>query len=285
MIRIGKVAYTRLKTADLVSASAFATKILGLQPADSRQGERHFRSDDRAQTLSYAEGDPADNVIAFAIDEDDLDPAAATLERLGLAVRRGTRDECEVRQVRDFIAFEDFGGTRIELAASQQVSGSRMFPSRDGGVTGFSHVGLYSSDVGRDEHFWTQVCNARVSDWVGQLPLLRTTQVHHSIALIPAPKSGIQHINHQVASIDDVLRSYNLLRQHNVRIVFGAGRHPTSGARFVYFEGPDKMVYEFSVGVNEVDEDTYRERQFGFEPSSFCMWGSRPDLAELRAGQ
>jgi hypothetical protein len=24
------------------------------------------------------------------------------------------------------------------------------------------------------------------------------------------------------------------------------------------------------------DEATHRPRQFGFEPSSFCMWGSKP---------
>src|SRR6185437_1423820 len=59
-------------------------------------------------------------------------------------------------------------------------------------------------------------------------------------------------------------------------IVFGPGRHPTSGARFLYFQGPDDMVFEYSVGVDEIeDEETHRPRQFGFEPSSLCMWGSK----------
>ena len=31
--------------------------------------------------------------------------------------------------------------------------------------------------------------------------------------------------------------------ENGIRIVFGPGRHPTSGARFLYFEGPDGMVY------------------------------------------
>jgi hypothetical protein len=52
--------------------------------------------------------------------------------------------------------------------------------------------------------------------------------------------------------------------------VFGPGRHPTSGARFLYFKGPDGMIFEHSVdsvGVEEIkDEATHRPRQFGFEP-------------------
>lgn len=73
------------------------------------------------------------------------------------------------------------------------------------------------------------------------------------------------------------LRSYYFLNERRVPIVFGPGRHPTSGARFLYFKGPEGMIFEYSVGVDEVeDEATHRPRQFGFEPTSFCMWGSKP---------
>ncbi|WMT72642.1 VOC family protein [Bradyrhizobium sp. Ash2021] len=40
-----------------------------------------------------------------------------------------------------------------------------------------------------------------------------------------------------------MLRSYYHLSDQRVPIVFGPGRHPTSGARFLYFEGPDGMVF------------------------------------------
>ena len=37
------------------------------------------------------------------------------------------------------------------------------------------------------------------------------------------------------------------------------------------------MIFEYSVGVDEIeDEATHQPRQFGFEPTSFCMWGSKP---------
>ncbi len=127
-----------------------------------------------------------------------------------------------------------------------------------------------------------------MSDWIGDAPLLRVNTIHHTLALFPSPYPGVQHINHQVEDFDDVMRSYYFLREKGVKIVFGPGRHPSSSACFLYFEGPDKMVYEYSVGVKHIlpeEEASYRPRQFPFAPESFCMWGSRPDIPEFRADQ
>ena len=285
MINLREICYVRLGTRDLESATDFATKILGLQRAGGTQEkERYFRSDDRSHTLYYFNGDPSDQSVGFEIeDPSSLDKAGGELEQLGQPVHRGTRTECESRRVRDFIRFSDPNGTAIEVVVRPEFVGRRYFPSRDAGITGFSHIGLFTKNPVADEIFWTNVCNARVSDRVGDLPLLRISAIHHTLALVPSQRSGIQHINHQVESTDDIMRSFNLLERHGVPIVFGPGRHPTSSARFLYFEGPDGMVFEYSVGVSEVDEEAYRERQFGFEPASLCMWGARAKRGELKA--
>jgi hypothetical protein len=40
------------------------------------------------------------------------------------------------------------------------------------------------------------------------------------------------------------------------------------------------VMFEYSVGVDEIeDEETHRPRQFGFEPSSLCMWGAKSGRA------
>ena len=284
MIALKDVCYARLGTNDLDASTDFATKILGLQITGGRRKDRYLRSDTRGHTLYYFEGDPRDQVVGFeVVSSDALEAAAVELEQLGHDVHHGTAGECESRHVKDFIRFKDPSGTSIEAVVRPEIAGRRYFGSRDAGITSFSHVGLYSRDTVRDEAFWTRVCNARVSDRIGDVPLLRVNAIHHTIALIPAARHGIQHINHQVESVDDIMRSHSLLQEHGVPIVFGPGRHPTSGARFLYFEGPDGVVFEYSVGVTEVDEETYRERQFGFEPSSLCMWGSKAQMEELKA--
>jgi 2,3-dihydroxy-p-cumate/2,3-dihydroxybenzoate 3,4-dioxygenase len=278
MIILKDVCYVRLGSPDLESAETFATSCLGLQIGERDKKATYLRSDERGHTLCYTEGDPKDQAVGFEVeDEEALQQAAATLDGLEHRVRVGSAEEAAKRKVKAFIGFDDPSGNRIELVVRPEHSGRRYFPTRDAGITGFNHVGLNSTDPARDERFWTQVCNARVSDRIGDIPLMRVNAIHHTIALVRAPQAGIQHVNHQVATNDDVLRSYYFLSERKVPILFGPGRHPTSGARFLYFRGPDGMVFEYSVGVREIeDEATHRPRQFGFEPSSFCMWGAKP---------
>jgi 2,3-dihydroxy-p-cumate/2,3-dihydroxybenzoate 3,4-dioxygenase len=284
MIELQKVCYVRLGTADLDAATTFATDYLGLEISYRSKDAVYLKSDQREHTLCYFRGSPSDQAVAFEVGErSDLDAAATQLDRLGHRVRMGSASDAELRQVRSFIAFQDPTGNNIELVWRPAYSSSRYHGERDAGITGFSHIGLCTTDAARDELFWTQVCNARVSDRIGDAALLRIDAIHHTIALFPTDRAGIQHINHQVATGDDVMRSFNFLRERQVPIVFGPGRHPTSSARFLYFEGPEGMVFEYSCGVREIaDELLYRERQFPFDAKGFCKWGARPQIREFR---
>lgn len=292
MVNLFDIRYARLGTRDLDFAVEYCTKILGLELVSRERKTAYFRSDKvsergntRDHTLAYFEGDPTDHTIAFDLrNPEDFDKVGAELESAGHPVRMGTSEECEQRRVARFLALKDPTGNKIEVVLQPFHSGPRYFPARDAGITHFSHIGLCTSDAPRDEAFWTRVLNARVSDWIGNAALLRINTIHHTLALFPSARPGIQHINHQVEDIDDVMRSYYFLREKGVKIVFGPGRHPTSGACFLYFLGPEKMVYEYSVGVKSIapeDEATYRPRRFPFEPKSLCMWGSVPDVAEF----
>lgn len=287
MIHLSDIRYVRLGTRDLEGSTAYATKVLGLEIAHRTSCAVYFRSDSRDHTLCYFEGDPADHTSAFEVaDATSLRVAADVLEKSGMEPVVGTSDQCEMRHVRDLVRFKDPSGNKIELVVAPHQSGRRYFPSRDAGISGFSHIGLRSKDPTRDEKFWTELCSARVSDWIGDAPLLRIDEVHHKIALFPSTFAGVQHINHQVESIDDLMRSYYLLREQGIRILFGPGRHPTSGAMFLYFEGPDGMIYEYSTGVRTFtaeEEASYRPRQFPSTFSSFCMWGAKPDIPEFKA--
>jgi len=284
MIELRDVVYCRLGTSDLEGAEWFATNVLGLEVSERRRGAVHFKSDGRDHTLCYFEGDPADQVTAFEISSSkELSAAATTLRELGHDIHYGSHDDCDARHVREFIRFRDPTGNAIELVVRPTQSGVRYHGNRDAGITGFSHVGFYSTDVERDEQFWTQVCNARVSDRIGDAPLMRLGAIHHSIALFPFSQPGIQHINHQVESTDDIQRSWNFIKDQQIDITFGPGRHPTSSAQFLYFRGPDDLTFEYSTGVREIDDEpAWRDRQFPFEPRGFCQWGAKPQIAAFK---
>lgn len=292
MVNLHDIRYLRIGTPNLEAAIDYATKIVGLQLVAREGKSAYFRSDKcvvrgdtRDHTLVYFEGDPTDHASGFdLLNPADFDTIGAELERAGHPVHMGTQEECEKRRVKQFLSFKDPSGNKIEAVVRPFHSGVRYFPSRDAGITHFSHIGLRTTNAPRDEKFWTKLLNARVSDWIGDVPLMRINTIHHTLALFPSTYPGVQHINHQVEDIDDIMRSYYFLKEKGVKIVFGPGRHATSSAMFLYFEGPDKMVYEYSVGVKHIqpeDEASYRPRQFPFTPESFCIWGSRPDIPEF----
>jgi 2,3-dihydroxy-p-cumate/2,3-dihydroxybenzoate 3,4-dioxygenase len=286
MINLQDIRYVRLGTRDLACASRYANQVVGLESARRVGSAEYFRSDDRDHTLVYFEGDPADHTIGFELrDTDALDAAASLLDSHHVEVRMGTAEECEQRRVKSFINFKDPTGNRIDLVVQPHHSGRSYWQPHNTGITGFSHIGLCSTDPVRDEKFWTGVLGAKVSDRIGPSPLLRIDEVHHKIALFPSRKPGVQHVNHQVDSINDLMKAWYRLQAAGVRVVFGPGRHPTSGACFLYFEGPDGMVYEYSTGVRHItaeQEADYQSRQFPMDTSSFCMWGSKPDIPEFK---
>ncbi len=293
MINLHDIRYLRVGTHRLDDAVEFATRIVGLQLVGREGKAAYFRSDKeggrgdtRDHTLVYFEGDPADHRIGFDLcNPDDFDSVAGELETAGHPVREGTAEEAAARRVKRVLMTQDPTGNQIEIVARAFHSGVRYFPARDAGITDFSHIGLRTGNARRDEAFWTTLMNARVSDRISEAPLLRINTCHHSLALFPAPGTGVQHINHQVEDADDIMRSCYFLREKGVKIVFGPGRHPLSSAIMLYFEGPDAMVYEYSVGVKHIrhaEDAAYRPRQFPFDdPYSLCMWGSRPDIREF----
>jgi 2,3-dihydroxy-p-cumate/2,3-dihydroxybenzoate 3,4-dioxygenase len=286
MINLNDIRYLRIGTRDLESSIKFVTEIVGLQLVAQEGKAAYFRShkvatrgDTKDHSLVLFEGDPRDQTIGFELnDARDLDAVGAALEAAGRPVRLGTASEAATRRAKAFIATVDPSGNKIEIVARPYYAGQRFFPSRDAGITGFSHIGLFSTDTVRDTKFWVEICNGRISDWIGDTTFLRINTQHHSVVLTPSPGIGIQHINHQVEDIDDVMRSYYFLRERNIKIIYGPGRHPISTAVMVYFEGPDGMVYEYSCDVKHItpaEEADYRPRQFSLDHYNGCMWGSR----------
>ena len=287
MADLHDIRYVRVGTDRLDESVEFAIRILGLELVHRDPDAAYLRGDDRDHNICYVKGAAEGHVVGFEMATgEQLDQAAAEMERAGIAVRRGSAEECERRRVRDMIRFADPSGNAIELVSRPAASGRRYFPSRAAGITSFSHIGLRTTDARTDEAFWTGRLGAKVSDWIEDAALLRIDGVHHKVALFNSAYAGVHHINFQVGEVDDIMRSWYFLQEQGVRIAFGPGRHATSGARFLYFYGPDGMIYEYSCGVrvfSEEEERVHVPRQFRREPTSYCTWGSKPDIAEFRS--
>jgi 2,3-dihydroxy-p-cumate/2,3-dihydroxybenzoate 3,4-dioxygenase len=282
MIPLVDISYVRLGTADLEENVRFATEIVGLELVERSEKVAYVRGDNRNHDICYFQGSTSDHTTGFEIEhEEDYEAAKRALTDAGVEVREGTAADAQDRRVIDFFTFIDPTGNKIDLVHRPFFNPEPFLPSRKIGIDEFSHVGLNSTDPGRDEKFWVKHFNFRVNDRIGTAPLMSFDHIHHRLALFPTTKPGVQHINFQVDGIDSIMRSWYFLQERQVKIRFGPGRHPSSSAMFLYFEGPDEVIYEYSWGVREVSPETWRPRQFPFANHSFCHWGAVPQIDEF----
>jgi 2,3-dihydroxy-p-cumate/2,3-dihydroxybenzoate 3,4-dioxygenase len=282
MITLTDISYVRSGVADLGAAVRFATDIVGLElaapaePGMTETGVAHLRADHRHHCLALVEGPSGVISSGFAVaDSDALAAAETELERGGFRVRRGDPAEARSRRVREFIAFDDPFGNRLEIVSQQETITRPVAFTRPAGITEFGHLCLDAPDVHEAHRFWSTRFNARVSDWIGDAAcLLRIDPVHHKLAVFRGERPGLCHMNFQVATIDDVFRNWHFLVEQGVEIEMGPGRHPQSTAIFLYFLGPEGFTYEYSFGVRRIEDDAaWVPRTFDpDEVGSIDMW-------------
>src|ERR1700692_3385883 len=180
MITLTDIAYVRSGVADLDGAVRFATDIVGLElAAPAEAGVAHLRADHRHHCLALVQGPSGVISSGFSLaDSDALAAAEIELERSGTAVRRGSAQEARSRRVREFSAFDEPFGNRLELVSQQETITRPVALTRPAGITEFGHLCLDAPDVHDAYRFWSTRFNARVSDWIGELAwLLRVDPV------------------------------------------------------------------------------------------------------------
>jgi 2,3-dihydroxy-p-cumate/2,3-dihydroxybenzoate 3,4-dioxygenase len=276
MIQLDDIAYVRSGAADLETAVSFAVDVVGLELIAREHGTAYLRADQRHHCLAFVEGTSGVLSSAFSVRDDEaLADAEVELEKSDFRVVRGSREEARTRRVRDFLAFDDPFGNRLELVTGQVQVPRPVGFGREAGITEFGHLCLDAPDVREAYRFWSSTFNAKVSDWIGdEACLMRIDPVHHKLAVFRNDKPGLCHMNFQVATIDDVMRSWRFLEQKGVEIEMGPGRHPQSTAVFLYFKGPEGLTYEYSWGVRRIEDDqAWRPRTFDpTEPGFIDMW-------------
>ena len=132
-------------------------------------------------------------------------------------------------------------------------------------VTKLGHVVLMVRDLERSLEFYTQVLGFKVSDiypetmMKGGMAFLRCNADHHGIARVgqgadPSAQRELHHMAFEVATLDEVLRAAEHLKQHDVPIDF-EGRRRAGCQVAVEFRDPDNHSLEIFWGLDQVAWD------------------------------
>jgi catechol 2,3-dioxygenase len=127
------------------------------------------------------------------------------------------------------------------------------------------HVVLRVKDLQRSTAFYAAVLGFRVSDvypesmMQGGMVFLRCNADHHCLALVGGardalPARDLHHLAFEVATLDELVRAREHLRQHEVKIDF-EGRRRAGCQVAVEFRDPDHHSLEIFWGLDQVGSD------------------------------
>lgn len=290
-IRYSRLGYVALNVSDLARSSAFYRTIVGLEPVPSPADCALFRCSERHHDLALYEGEPGVKRIGWQMESDAAREAVREeLGGLGIAVSDVAPEDLQGLGIEGAIrAIEPTTGTVFEFYTSMPQADSPYEPNHTK-IARLGHLVLTSPDRPATEQFLLEHLNFRVSDRIeGVVTFMRCfpNPLHHSFGVGKAhgETAGFQHINFMVTDIDDIGRAVNRLNLHEVPIVFGPGRHPTSDSIFLYFLDPDGLTVEYSFGMEEFPEVGDRApREFPLEHESVDSWGGRAKREFGRVG-
>jgi catechol-2,3-dioxygenase len=172
-----------------------------------------------------------------------------------------------------------------EMDASDPLDRSPSLPRR------LSHVVLNTADIDLLCEFYVSMLGFRVSDWSEhQMVFLRNLTDHHTIAFNQEGHASVNHIAHEVDSLDGFLTAVGRMRSAGVDPLWGIGRHGPGNNAFAYYGDPAGFVPEFTTDLEQVEHDaSWVPRVWKRIPSQSDLWHlAGPPSSEFRrygAGQ
>jgi 2,3-dihydroxybiphenyl 1,2-dioxygenase len=265
--------------------TSFGPEILGLELAPrGPDGAVRLRVDDAVHRIAVHPGERDELAyLGWAVTGPEaLEEAVTSLEKEGLTVHRGGAELAALRAVADVAWFVDPFGFRHELGWGLVTRPGSFRPGRPmsgflTGEGGLGHAVLIVPDLGRAERFYTEVLGLRLSDRVEggmSLRFFHCNGRHHSLAFAAIPGMvGMHHLMLEVASLDDVGKALDLVRERAVPVTMNLGRHTNDLMTSFYLRTPSGFEIEYGWGGRIVDDANWVVTTY----EGGSIWGHAPE--------
>lgn len=268
----------------------FGRDAIGMHLDETLPDVMRFRLDDHQCRFLVRRG-PAEDVSALGWEVDDHRTFDEILNRVtgrGVPVADGTAEESDMRGVERLARFPGPNGLAQEIFTRPRTDGAALdMAVRGGFVTGdagIGHVAVTSTKPHQVRGYYDSVFDARLTDYIDEtisgvkfkIRFLRVNQRHHSIAIaavnrlpINPIRTRVQHVNVQVADLDDMTASYQRIKDLGFHMALGVGQHTNDRELSYYALTPSGFEWEVGWNPIVVDEKTW-------EPTTYqgiSVWG------------
>lgn len=276
MARVSDIRYVGYGVTDLEVERKFYAETWGLREVGEKDGMLHFaaQGDDELYVVRLRASDRKQiDIIAFAAgSRDDVEQLHQQVVDAGCRIVFAPRDLNTLGGGYGFRFFSP-DGLPFEISSDVQTGPSRTLARWEGVPQKISHIVLHSPKHKEAVQFFTDVLGFRVSDWLGDfMCFLRCNEWHHRLAFLPGPPC-LNHVAYDVASVDDMMRGISRLKQDDIPIQWGPGRHTAGNNTFSYFVSPGGFIVEYTSELEKVDDDTWVAQVHKPSATTMDQWG------------
>ena len=282
--------YIVVETERFADWRRFGHDAIGMHLDDTGPDVLRFRLDDNQCGFLLRRG-PAEDVTALGWQVDDhrtFDEILARVTRHGVPVVGGTAEEAGLRGVERLVRFPGPNGLTQELFTRPRTGDVPLdMAVRGGFVTGeagIGHVAVTSTKPHQMRGYYDTVFDARLTDFIDEtisglkfkIRFLRVNQRHHSIAIaavnrlpINPIRTRVQHVNIQVADLDDMTASYRRVKDLGFQLALEVGQHTNDRELSYYAVTPSGFEWEVGWNPIVVDEKTWQPTTY----QGISSWG------------
>lgn len=276
MARVTEIRYVGYGVPDLEAERSFYRDKWGLREVGANDGMSYFAAEgtDDLYVVRLRQSDQKRiDVIALAADtRADVDGLFQQVSDAGCKI---IFEPQELTGFGGGYGFRFFNpdGLPFEISAEVKSGTARQLTRWEGIPQKISHIVMHSPDHKAAVQFFVDVLGFKVSDWLGDfMAFLRCNEWHHRIAFLPGPPC-LNHVAYDVLSVDDMMRGVSRLKQQDVEIQWGPGRHTAGNNTFSYFVTPNGFTVEYTSELEEVDFETHEAKVHAPGPQVMDQWG------------
>jgi len=282
--------YIVIETEKFADWRRFGRDAIGMHLDETLRDVMRFRLDGHQCRFLLQRG-PAEDVTTLGWHIDDhrtFDEILNRVTRHSVPVHEGTGEEADLRGVERLVRFPGPNGLVQEIFT--RACHSDVEPNmavRHGFVTGeggIGHVAITSKKPQQIRGYYDTVFDARLTDYIDEtigglkfkIRFLRVNQRHHSVAIaavnrlpINPIRTRVQHLNIQVADLDDMTASYQRVKELGFHMALAVGQHTNDKELSYYAMTPSGFEWEVGWNPIVVDEKTW-------EPTThqgISIWG------------